>query len=1151
MNRSFRAPEKEMPAPVKQRQQQTTGSFRNSREKEEEPGLFLEMKKREKERHDLLLQTAESEFDSSLGSRTESYPVFSMPSATTVRKTGADEFLNSENDKNDYDWLLTPPGTPLFPSLETESQKTVMNPNGAHKPHPTAVKSTLSNAQQDSTATARNNLASRPRAASPGPSAGSRRLSSTGSVGPGFRSSSLTTRPGLGTQSRAIPISNTVTKNIPTSTTTVRPRSSTPTSRPVLSSSKPTGPARSSTPTSRSTARSSTPTSRPSLSATKPAPRTPTPPRRSPTLSTVTKTSIKSPSNVTNSPNARPRPWKPQEMPGYTLDTPPNLRTSLTDRPNPSVRGRAGAPSSRSSSIEPVPGGRVRRQSMSPSRGRLPNGVNRKSGGSVPVPALLRAYAKANDNMSPGLYGTQMVERVVNMRKLVPPKQDDKHSPNSNISGKSSSSPDSSGFGRSLSKKSLDMAMRHMDIRRAIPGNLRPLMTRIPASSMYSVRSEATRNHRMNNVSDSPVATSSNASSETSVNNNTINEHIDEDSTSEKGVRSPSTIRLSMEGDEYTDCAVENVVGEVLITIFVRVLLIKDVYAFTEIEISVKLEFQRSVDEIVEAMDQDENLSDMIAESYEQKKSYIKSHIMELSQLHNSMADDYADLIEEVSKNCPSLFQNLHVKSSESSSSPQVTQTVAPNFSTATGFNVLLQPGGCGFYLSRVEESSHSGFGYSMSSVNKPPVAPVSDDALKVKETKDSGLDSSISSVNKPVVPPVSDDPLKVEETKDSGSESSLSSVNKTPEPPVNDEALNVEETKDCGSDSEALKVEETKDSSSESFISKLPVTPVKDDDDLKLEESQDTKAFCSDFDALKIEETKDTGSESDALKVEETKNSASESSIPKPPVPPVNDDDLKLEETKVFCSDFDALKIEETKDAGSESDASKVGETKDSGSESSMSSVNKPEVPSDSDDALKAEETKEHEVLLEKVSSLEEEVASLKQKVKSLIEENGELKQENEENIKDIGLYMTASKQETKALEEDLQASNKFAKTIDELMCMLLAEKSSNEAKRDHEINEMKKKMSQYVNEISQLKSAYEKKEKIWNGVTAKLKDDINSKCEMVEVLSKNIEALIQDKSSQNKIIHQLKTELESVKFENARVVVKQVEAMSERDAK
>jgi len=69
MNRSFRAPEKEMPvtATVKQRQQQMLGSFRKSvmKEKEDELGLFLEMRKREKE---LLLQnTEDDEFDSSIG----------------------------------------------------------------------------------------------------------------------------------------------------------------------------------------------------------------------------------------------------------------------------------------------------------------------------------------------------------------------------------------------------------------------------------------------------------------------------------------------------------------------------------------------------------------------------------------------------------------------------------------------------------------------------------------------------------------------------------------------------------------------------------------------------------------------------------------------------------------------------------------------------------------------------------------------------------------------------------------------------------------------------------------------------------------------------------------------------------------------------
>jgi hypothetical protein len=57
------------------------------------------------------------------------------------------------------------------------------------------------------------------------------------------------------------------------------------------------------------------------------------------------------------------------------------------------------------------------------------------------------------------------------------------------------------------------------DIRRSIPNNLRPLMTSIPASSVHSARSGSTRSRPMS-VSDSPLATSSNASSEPSVNNN-------------------------------------------------------------------------------------------------------------------------------------------------------------------------------------------------------------------------------------------------------------------------------------------------------------------------------------------------------------------------------------------------------------------------------------------------------------------------------------------------------------------------------------------------------------------------------------------------------------------------------------------------------
>ncbi|GER54421.1 proteophosphoglycan [Striga asiatica] len=69
-----------------------------------------------------------------------------------------------------------------------------------------------------------------------------------------------------------------------------------------------------------------------------------------------------------------------------------------------------------------------------------------------------------DDDVSPVVMGTKMVERLVNMRKLAPPLR----------GGESFGSLDNhrakkkSGFGRLLSIRSLDMAIRHMDIRRSI-----------------------------------------------------------------------------------------------------------------------------------------------------------------------------------------------------------------------------------------------------------------------------------------------------------------------------------------------------------------------------------------------------------------------------------------------------------------------------------------------------------------------------------------------------------------------------------------------------------------------------------------------------------------------------------------------------------
>ncbi|XP_043714845.1 mucin-5AC-like isoform X2 [Telopea speciosissima] len=519
-------------------QRQPVRKLGTMKEKEDELALFLEMRKREKERNSLLFHNSE-EFDAPLGSKHGNSPIFRIVSPTPARKTVADEFLNSESDKNDYDWLLTPPGTPLFPSLEMESQKTFMSQIGTPKTRPVSLKSRLANPQIEPAP--RGNPLSRQPTSSPGLSStttGTRRPSSSG--GPVSTASRPQTPTGR-----------------PTLTAPAKPsRPSTPTSRTALPSSKYTAPARSSTPTTRSMARSSTPTARPTVPASKPISRSTTPTRR--TLATssapsfsappVRSSSVKksAPPTATkpapsrgSSPTVKSRPWKPSEMPGFSLDAPPNLRTSMPERPVSASRGRPGAPSARSSSVEAGSNGRTRRQSCSPSRGRAPNGSIHSSGSSVP--AVSRSHSNVSDNVSPVVIGTKMVERVINMRKLAPPKRDEPHSAQNNSAEKSSSSPDSSGFGRTLSKKSLDMALRHMDIRRSIPGNLRPLMTNIPASSMYSVRSGTTRSRTIS-ISDSPLATSSNASSEQSVNNNALcldgSEVDDDDLGCERGVRS-------------------------------------------------------------------------------------------------------------------------------------------------------------------------------------------------------------------------------------------------------------------------------------------------------------------------------------------------------------------------------------------------------------------------------------------------------------------------------------------------------------------------------------------------------------------------------------------------------------------------------------
>ncbi|MFQ6648338.1 hypothetical protein Gotur_020728 [Gossypium turneri] len=126
------------------------------KERDEELALFLEMRRREKEKEKsnnlLSVHNSEQQLNVPLGSNVNvnvngngnvgggGSPVSKIFSALPVRKTAADNFLNSENEKSDYDWLLTPPGTPLFPSLEMESQKTLMSQIGMSNARPVSLK---------------------------------------------------------------------------------------------------------------------------------------------------------------------------------------------------------------------------------------------------------------------------------------------------------------------------------------------------------------------------------------------------------------------------------------------------------------------------------------------------------------------------------------------------------------------------------------------------------------------------------------------------------------------------------------------------------------------------------------------------------------------------------------------------------------------------------------------------------------------------------------------------------------------------------------------------------------------------------------------------------------------------------------------------
>ncbi|XP_062231668.1 endochitinase A-like [Phragmites australis] len=496
-----------------------------------------------------------------------------------------EDLLGSEIGKNDYDWLLTPPGTPRVPALEV-SEKTpssnILPKRAATRSSSTTRASRLSVSQTENghstapTRPARSNSVNRPSiqstlmssnnrtsvlntsisSVSSRPTTTSRRSSTVvapkQSVPPSHpvpaRSSTpvktrpstpAKTRPSTPAKTRQITPNSSSDSAAAKTTSTHSSRPSTPNSRsrimpnsssgathaisrpsasvgttnqPWSSSgnvpgiSRATSLSSSSVPSmSRSSSRSSTPTRQPAIRSSAPAiGRSPSVGRSSSisSFTSVTRPAASSgrnsapssaPSSRPSSPNPRPRaPVRPLDIPDFPNETPPNLRTKLPERPLSAGRSRPGmALGIRSTSnTEPL-------ATSSPVK--------------ISVPAVSRSKFSDASSKTPTLTNGHQNRQA--KRSVIDSQPNRLSRP---VTGTDN------GFGRSISKKSLDMAIKHMDIRQNLSG--------IRGASLFpqSIRSAAAK-ARPVRVSD-PGHTISNGDRHYIDNGSSVNGHLSGDS---------------------------------------------------------------------------------------------------------------------------------------------------------------------------------------------------------------------------------------------------------------------------------------------------------------------------------------------------------------------------------------------------------------------------------------------------------------------------------------------------------------------------------------------------------------------------------------------------------------------------------------------
>ncbi|XXG62303.1 hypothetical protein AAC387_Pa05g0683 [Persea americana] len=302
------------------------------KERDDSLALFNDIQARKGE---IFLLQSIDDLDESL-SKLRYFPDFKLGISAPFRR-GSSDLLNADGGKSDYDWLLTPPDTPLFPSLDDDTPLINLVQRG--RPQNQAIPIPRRANREKDYRTGRSSAS--PRRLSPSPRSGSNTFQSRG-------------RP----------------SSAPCSTPS-----------PVL---HPTTPSR----------RPSTPSNKHSSLA----PRCSLPAlRRMSTGSSVQPFRGRgiSPGKLRRASSASPRlqGWQ-LSLSGFSSDPPPNLRTSLSDSPPSHIRGISPASRNGNDSYS-----KFGRQSMSPTASTVANSSHCYGRGHFHLQSKGSAASSGDDHM--------------------------------------------------------------------------------------------------------------------------------------------------------------------------------------------------------------------------------------------------------------------------------------------------------------------------------------------------------------------------------------------------------------------------------------------------------------------------------------------------------------------------------------------------------------------------------------------------------------------------------------------------------------------------------------------------------------------------------------------------------------------------------